>query len=270
MPYRKAWEVGYVRDRAAGRRRYVDVAATRDRLLKLSQAGVPTRMLARASGLSDTAISAIVKGRRRQVQQATVGRVAALTLARIYSEQDHGHVPKIGAVRRIQASQALGWRHEDLFAAGARDTARVVRAPGQLIDVRGWQGIHAVYERLSMVPGPSSLARAQATRRGYAPPLAWDEESIDHPDAMPNLGLPEAASRDREDVDEVAVCRVADYWGEANLQLPKVERSEAVRLLAARGSSDIQIADRLGISSRTVLRLRRAHGISPGVAPSRR
>ena len=38
MVYRKAWEVAYQRDRAAGRARYVDAEPTRARLAELAAA----------------------------------------------------------------------------------------------------------------------------------------------------------------------------------------------------------------------------------------
>ena len=82
MVYRKAWEVAYRRDRAAGRSRYVEAEPTRVRLAELAAAHVPIRALSRAAGLSDTGVKAILDGTRSQVQQSTAARVEAISCQR--------------------------------------------------------------------------------------------------------------------------------------------------------------------------------------------
>lgn len=39
-----------------------------------------------------------------------------------------------------------------------------------------------------MIPGPSQRTRARAVRVGLVPPLAWDDETLDDPDAAPAPG----------------------------------------------------------------------------------
>ena len=123
MVYRKAWAVQYQRDRARGQTRYVDAEPTRSRLAELTAAHVTVRALGRACGLSDTGVKAILAGTRTQVQQETATRVARICLRDIYSDQATGHVPKIGAVRRVHALMAMGWSHHQLDAAGKADWA---------------------------------------------------------------------------------------------------------------------------------------------------
>ena len=93
--------MAYRRDRAAGRARYVDAEPTRARLAELAAAKVPLRTLARACGLSDTGIKAILAGTREHVQRSSAERVEQLSLHRIYAEQTSGKVPRIGAARRV-------------------------------------------------------------------------------------------------------------------------------------------------------------------------
>ena len=45
--------------------------------------------------------------------------------------------------------------------------------------------VAAVYDELCMTPGPSKIAAAKARHMGFAPPLAWDETTIDDPTATP-------------------------------------------------------------------------------------
>jgi len=255
--YRKAWEVQYQRDRARGQTRYVDAEPTRSRLAELTAAHVPLRALGRACGLSDTGVKAILAGTRSQVQHETANRVARVCLRDIYSEQATGHVPKIGAVRRVHALMAMGWSHQQLEAAGVPNTARLLSGTGHLVTVERWRDVCEVFDRLSMTPGPSPETRGWARARGYAPPLAWDDDSIDDPTARPHGEL--SMGRGADVIDMVAVRRTL----EGDPQRPNLTaREQALTLgaLAARGVSDPQLADRLGVSDRTILRWRHRDG----------
>ena len=208
MVYDKAWNVAYRRDRDAGRRRYVDADPVRVRLQALAGAGVPLRTLARVSGLSATTLATILDGTQEHVQRGTAARVAHLSLSTVYSSVSTGHVPRVGAARRVQALLALGWPHEQLGAAGITNSAQIIGAPGELITVDRWRQVRDVYDALSMTPGPSSSTRARAAKLGYAPPLAWDEDGIDDPNATPERDVA-FLEREVDLVDEVAVapCR---------------------------------------------------------------
>ncbi|MGV1009109.1 MAG: DUF1173 family protein [Dermatophilaceae bacterium] len=253
--------MAYQRDRAEGRMRYADAGPTRARLARLLQAHVPVRALARVTGLSDAGVRAILYGSRAHVQRATAARVAGLSLQRVYSAQATGHVPRVGAVRRVQALLAMGWSHPELAAAGAANTPRLLTGDGDLVTVQRWRQVRDVYERLGMTPGPSPQTRGWAKALGYAPPLAWDEASIDDPAARPQ-GEANTGPGARV-VDLVAVRRAVDNPG-VSPPLNRAEQTMAVRALAAAGASDPQIADRLGVSDRTVLRWRHRAQIPAG------
>lgn len=266
MTYRKAWEVGYQRDRAQGRRRYVDSDPARITLQHLLDAQVPLQALARSTGVSATGLEAIVSGRRTYLQRRTADAIAGLTMASVYEQQADGMVPKIGAVRRVQALMAMGWTRDHLDAAGATSLPRLLHGQGDLVTARKWREIREVYDRLSMTPGPSSETRRRALERGYAPPLAWDEDSIDDPAASPQVLPPKTASAD---LDQVAVGRTVAGEAGAPAALTRPERLEVIRQLAADGASDRVIGERLDVTGRTVLRERQRHGISSqaGSAP---
>ena len=262
MSYNKAWEVGYARERAQGRRRYVPATDTRAKLLELVDAHVPVRAIARASGLSDTAVAHIIEGRHEQVQRQTATRIASLKLNDVYA-QPRGNVPSVGAERRVQALMALGWRKADLEAQGVPSGQLVTRSR-DLISVGGWRQVQDVYDRLSMTPGPSKAARDRAAARGYSPPLAWDDETIDDPRATPERGEPGEAFLDTVVVDRVVASGSACTRRDTDLPLSQADRVAAIRRLSARGSSDSEIAETFGVSDRTVLRLRHRHEITPG------
>lgn len=261
MVYDKAWNVAYRRDRDAGRRRYVDAAPTRERLQALVDASVPVRTVARVAGLSATTISTILDGTQARVQRATAQRVRHLSVAGVYASVSTGHVPRVGATRRVQALLALGWAHRDLGAAGISNSAQIVGAPGDLITVGRWRQVRDVYDALSMTSGPSPETRGWAAKLGYAPPLAWDEDTIDDPHAAPDRAG--STTGHDESVDAVAVARAAAAPGHA-AALTAAEARAVVAVMAAAGASDAVIATHVQVSDRTVLRWRTRDAIPPG------
>lgn len=256
MVYNKAWDVAYRRDRDAGRTRYVPAGPVRDKLQRLIAAQVPLRTLGRVSGLSPTTVRKILDGEQPSVQRATATRVTQMRPQDVYSTQSTGHVPRIGAVRRVQALLAMGWPHHALGDAGIRHSAQIIGAAGDLITVQRWRQVRDVYDRLSMTPGPSLETRGWAARLGYAPPLAWDEGSIDDPSATAQRDATTTAPGPVADVvDDVAVTRAAANPGAAGA-LTANERRAVLHVMAARGASDAQIAEHLGVVDRTILRWR--------------
>lgn len=259
MSYRtKADEVAYQRDRARGRARYVPAEPVRRKLQQFLDADVPVRALSRSSGLSAPALRAIVDGERDVVQRRTAEYVSRLTLTGVYEQQQSGHVPKVGAVRRVQALMAMGWTRNHITEAGATSLPRVLSGPGNLITLEKWREIKDVYDQLGMTPGPSPETKGHARSRGYSPPLAWDDSTIDNPHARPHIDVPVAAGT--ETIDMVAVDRAIARTGAAT-NLTPAERIEVVRGMAAGGASDPQIGQHLDVVDRTILRTRHRHDI---------
>jgi len=98
---------------------------------------------------------------------------------------------------------------------------------------------------------------------GYAPPLAWDEDAIDDPTATPH-GADDPMNEGADVVDLTAVRRAATGGDPSRVQLSPAERIAVVRSMAAAGASDAEIAGRLGVVSRTALRLRQDQEIPAG------
>lgn len=164
-------------------------------------------------------------------------------------------IPVLGTRRRLQALAALGWRYSDIadrmgvakcrighLAVGVnptvhRDTAAAVAA---------------VYEQLSMTVGPSQYNRTLAAGRGWAPPLAWDDDRIDDPAGRPRRSGGRALTKGKA-FDEIAIERA---MAGDRVHLTPTERTEAVRRLTDRGLSLSQAAERLGTTKRSVSRHR--------------
>lgn len=94
--------------------------------------------------------------------------------------------PLVGARRRVGALMRMGYT--DAYLSGRLGfRALNLSANGRRAGL-SWEEydkVVALYDELSMTPGPSVQARKQAANAGHAPPLAWDDDTIDRPEATP-------------------------------------------------------------------------------------
>ena len=111
-------------------------------------------------------------------------------------------VPAVGTIRRLQALVATGWSQSAIAArAGVTFQAinYLIRKDVEASIYRSTADqVTALYEQMWRGPGTPKdrwdaggqrLARKFAEGRGWAPPLAWDDETIDDPAATPSGGL---------------------------------------------------------------------------------
>ncbi|MEV6332638.1 hypothetical protein [Streptomyces sp. NPDC051909] len=99
----------------------------------------------------------------------------------------HGHVTDIGLLRRLRALCTAGWTLAAIAQASAvtsKTLTEFARTRTSTPAVRS--AVLAAWALLSHRPGPSAQARRYAAARSWDPPLAWDEDSIDQPDAAPD------------------------------------------------------------------------------------
>jgi hypothetical protein len=130
-------------------------------------------------------------------------------------------VPAEGAVRRVRALMALGWRHEDLTPLIGRTSSHLVSARYPRINALDWRIIDAAYEKLSGTPGPSAGTRTRAAAQGFLPPLAWDD--IDAP-GRPNWRIKHADLT----FDRVTVQRIIS--GDWRMPSTRADRLEVLRV----------------------------------------
>jgi hypothetical protein len=171
-----------------GRPLTVSADATRTHLKQLFAAGAGWNLLVTVSGASSSSISAILSGRQTQVLRTTEQK-----LLRIKAEQVRPEVrsmPSVGAVRRLRALAALGHTSRQLAAATDRSHSLVNGLLGGTLQHVGPQthdAICAAFKQLAMVPGSSRATATRAIAKGWAPPLAWDDD-LDDPKARPAAG----------------------------------------------------------------------------------
>jgi transcriptional regulator with XRE-family HTH domain len=156
--------------------------------------------------------------------------------ARAYLTHQPLMVDVTGTRRRIRALARIGWSlHEVARRLGVpvQSLSRAHRHSGH-VRLATAQKVAALYDELSMTPGPSVHARCHAERQGWPPPLAWDDDDIDNPTARPAHNLRGTTPGRPRDID----------------------REEQVMHLTRCGVSVAGIAMRLRMHERQVERIR--------------
>lgn len=219
---------------------------------RLTAAGWTPGAIAAAAGMSNrTVIGAFEK--RALHGTHTWSRIAARKILTHDAIPPSGRIPAEPYVRRLRALIAIGWTLEALSEpTGQSMTTLSAIARGATTWMLGSTArtIADAYDALSNTPGPSPIARRRAARLGWAPPLAWDDIDTDP--------APIVTIHD-DTPDPIAVQRAIDGLP---VKVTAAERAEAVRIMAARGWSDAEMAERLHICGRTVQRIRDLHGIA--------
>lgn len=164
-----------------------------------------------------------------------------------------------GVARRLQALAVLGWTSRDLAPLLGVSDARVqhltnMKYPKAHPDTIA--AVRALYDRLSMtVPvdhkttgrgGAAVHARQRraAAAKGYLPPLAWDDDTIDDPRAKPHRPRAADQHRHRGEVDDAVVERI--LAGERMPWTTPAEKVEVRRRWVAAGRSLVDLEDLMG------------------------
>ncbi|MFD3537404.1 hypothetical protein [Streptomyces sp. NPDC058664] len=149
--------------------------------------------IARTAGVNaSTLASALMdhtRDPRRGINTAIARRILALAELPPPACPRRTQVTDTGLLRRLRALCAAGWSLEKIGTTGGISTKMLTafastNCPRSTPALRG--AILAAWEQLSHQPGPSPAARRRARAKGWAPPLAWDNETIDDPAVSPS------------------------------------------------------------------------------------
>jgi transcriptional regulator with XRE-family HTH domain len=205
-PCREAWRAYQNnRNRAIAYGRHepaplVDAAPARDHLNSLRAAGYGTKALAAISGIHRTHLEDIRSGKRATVWQSTLDDVLAITVDpdRL---PDRADVDGVGTRRRLRALVAVGWSMAliaERLGCRPENVRQIINAPDERrVTAATRRAVCAVYDELWDVRPPSFTAVQRSTvgaslnraaKRGWLPPLAWDDDTIDDPKAIPDTG----------------------------------------------------------------------------------
>jgi DNA-binding Xre family transcriptional regulator len=256
----RAYENNRMRQNLYGRwEPFVDAGPARAHVRACMAAGIGTRRICALSGVSRAAVTGLLYGKQRpgkptvpsaRIRPDVSAKLLAVPIG-TGSLAPGMCVDATGTHRRLQALIAIGWSRAELgrrIEVTPQNFTSLMTT--EQVTVRTAAAVRALYDELSMQPRTATdhrirvsinRARNSAAAAGWAPPLAWDDEDIDDPAAKPHL-------TDRGPVGD-----------------RKQEREELVRTLHRQQYNDQQIADRTGMSDRTVLRIRARLGL-PAVA----
>lgn len=178
---------------------YVTGSQTRAHLEQLRHGGMTIKQISRESSVAPVTISRILEGHRtRESTQAKLLAVEPGHLGVTDDTPGMALVNSAGTRRRLQALVVRGWtgsRLADRLGCSATNVNLALRKGEDEPTVAHFaRTVRDLYEDLwdQEPPCANRLEEARATQirnaaleRGWAPPLAWDEESIDDPDAEP-------------------------------------------------------------------------------------
>lgn len=267
--YTKKWE----RARLYGRptTTWVDAAPVRAHVEQLQAAGLGWRTISTRAGVSPSVVNALLFGRKREhgrdapakrINPAAAEKLLAVPIPTALDLADAAVVDGTGTMRRLQALACLGWSIKRLAARTTVDhqALRGALHGGQVL-ARTARAVVDLYEQLwdsPPVPDPGNWRDSGGINRtvnaaraaGWAPPIAWDDETIDDPDAMPITDAVDQA--DDSVVDEHAVELVLD--GQP-MTLTGADLEAAALQLVDRGLDYAAIAGRCRSDEATVRRV---------------
>lgn len=177
-------------DRLAGRPRTIPADEVRQWLRSLAE-HMSHDQIAASARTAQSTVSQLISGQRKSVRSDTADR---LMRVRVSDRTETCMVPALGATRRVRALYAMAHGPSSLAAATwlHRDTITGLAAGRwQRVTAARFDAVRHAYDELSMVPGVAREAKEWAQENGWAPPLAWDDDTIDDPTAVPVLDAPE-------------------------------------------------------------------------------
>ncbi|MEV6854786.1 hypothetical protein AB0M89_13365 [Streptomyces microflavus] len=218
-------------DYERGSTRRTDAKPVTAHINQLLEAGWTQAQIERATGVNHRTLSPLRMDNCANVHNTTAERLFALSVGP--PPADETDTDATGTVRRLQALAAIGHSYPAIARrVGIHKDALGVIARGERARVRveTAKTVTAVYRHLSRAAGPSAHSRLNAARLGWHGPLAWDDTTIDDPNAQPETDEPQSLNR-----DELAAIRRTD-----------------IEHLDGFGASAEEIARRLGMGLSTV------------------
>lgn len=264
VEYRKRIRGGVVQQ-------YTAAAPVAAHIVWLMREGWEYSDIERVSGVSKPTLCRVKTGVTKRVTEETADAILGTLPTMRHRAAPPRMVSSVGVARRIRALVAVGWTVREV-------ARRVEKTPSMLwwytrqerVTAATHAAVSAVYDELWATTPPLETndqrrvykrSRSYAANQGWAGPLAWDDDTIDDPDAVPDVkgGVDETPY-----VDDVKVARA--LTGERH-KLNHAERRAAITIGHARHWSDPMISERLNIATDTVLRIRHELGLEAWADP---
>lgn len=177
-------------------------APARKHIRMLKSHKMTASQIGELAGVSRNCIDSIYHGSSRRtgkpityIFQPTYEAIMAVKPTSILERPSTSKVPAAGTRRRIQALMACGYSGKSI-ADHLDVTKRTIQTymERESVTVETARKVRDLYEQLWDVPPPAdtpiqaqvaSRLRNLAADHGWPPPLAWDDDTIDNPNARP-------------------------------------------------------------------------------------
>lgn len=251
---------------------FVATAPALDHIRALQAAGLGWKRIAAAAGVPPSSVYPLLYGKadrnggrpRTKARRALIDAILAVPMPTLDDLGATVVVDSTGTRRRLQALITGGWSVQRIATTHGLDRQPLDHAlAGHPVRASTARTVSAAYEALWDQPPPQDTtgdriaavrARNRARTAGWAPPMAWDDDTIDDPTATPA----DPAPQETPGVDHAAITRAL---AGVPVALTRAERWVALTQLVVHGLDDNQIAARLHTTARTVLRDRQYLGI---------
>lgn len=175
---------------------WVDAAPVRKHVRRLMRQGHTAQGVARCAGVDMNRMRMLLWGnpssgrpRSARIRSAVADRIMSCRMDWRQLHPNTG-IDSTGTIRRIRALGAIGWSGKhiaDLIGMRQGNFAMIQGRPQVLVTTA--LKVEAVYHDLAMTPAPDNQYTRRlltlAVTKGWAPPLAWDDETIDDPKTRP-------------------------------------------------------------------------------------
>lgn len=177
----------YRADKHNGIPRTTPAAPARQKARQLTRQGWGRTTIVQATGISNTHLGELLTRNRRRINATTSQQLLNTTPQHLYAAaRPNDLVPAVGAKRRIRALVAIGHPMPQLRKQlGGYDPSTLITRDYTSITKQVWDNINTLYNQLWDTPGPSTRAASNAAKKGWPPPLAWDDDTIEDPTARP-------------------------------------------------------------------------------------
>ncbi|MEU9014314.1 hypothetical protein AB0D12_31995 [Streptomyces sp. NPDC048479] len=203
--------------------------------------------IARESGANVTTVRRVYTSHRPTIWTSTADKLMAVQRV----PDSTALVDATGTVRRLRALVAMGHDQRSLcLAMPCAYTAFSMLTHGRKrrVTVATEQAARRLYNDRSMMVGQSTYGRNLAAKYGWHGPLAWDDDTIDDPNAMPQTDALEPAPTQGADV-------ASRFLMGESVVLDRPARKEVISyLMEWTDSTPEQVGERLDMKADAVSR----------------
>lgn len=172
------------------------IGPPRERVEALRALGIGTPRLEALTGVRGDTLHRLSRPGREHCSRRVYAAVMAIPMpeAAYRMAQPGANVSSVGTVRRLRALAVIGWPNGYIAdRLGLSDPAglnKVYVGRRRCVTARRAAAVADLFDELWDQPGPSERHRRWAASKGWAPPLAWDDDTIEDPAACPDAPGP--------------------------------------------------------------------------------